>query len=239
MGVTINTLSDWRGEECHPEDVAQLTKEEASSIFLSRYWQVVRGDQLPSGLDCYIADTAVNSGPARAAKILQKLVGTESDGFVGPLTLEAVRKRNPLKLLLDYHAARMDFLLGLKTWDTFGRGWTARCNRVFAVSKDKVQANPTVADAITSTIAQSSAAGTVAGVGGLAWYLDQYGGPLLDALKSFIDPQSIEKLQSVDEMARGTGDMQLLPALIMLVVMTGTSALALYRRVRMFRKGMA
>ena len=42
------------------------------------------------------------------------------------------RKREPLQLLLDYHAARMEFLLGLSTWDKFGRGWTNRIHRVEA-----------------------------------------------------------------------------------------------------------
>lgn len=194
MGVTQATLADWRGEPVNPEDVAQLTKEEAKAIYLSRYWQVVRGDQLPSGLDLYVADFAVGSGPKRAALELQRLVDTEDDGFIGQKSLEAVRKCDPLKLLLSYHAARMNFLLGLKHWDTFGRGWTNRCNRVFAIAQGKIQKRPAAAEAVASNIIKTNAPTAVVNGGLLAWALTEYGPAIMDWLKS--DPDALDKLQS-------------------------------------------
>ena len=35
-GVTIATLSDWRGEKCNIEDVSSLTEDEAKSIMIDR-----------------------------------------------------------------------------------------------------------------------------------------------------------------------------------------------------------
>jgi lysozyme family protein len=241
MGITQKTLSDWRGEEVGPEDVVQLDKTEATNIYLARYWQAVRGDQLPSGLDVYCADFAVGSGPARAAKILQKLVGAEADSFIGPLTLEAIRKRDPLQLLLDYHAARMEFLLSLKTWDTFGRGWTNRCTRVFAVAKDQVKKRPAMAEAASSSIVKVNTA--AAGVSGLSLValIDQFGPMILGYLKRFAeDPTSIDRLQSGVKYVSASGALPMLAtglagALISILAVTGFTAM---RRMGMFWKGM-
>ena len=240
MGITIKTLSDWRGEECNIEDVVQLTKDEATNIYLSRFWQAVRGDQLPAGLDVYCADFAVNSGPARAAKILQRLVGAEADSFIGPLTLEAVRKKDPLQLLLDYHAARMDFLLSLKTWDTFGRGWTNRCNRVFAVAKNQVQKRPALAEAAASTIVKANTASAVGSGLSLAYIIDQYGPMILEWLKKAADdPGTIDKLQSgVAYISASSAAPMLATGLAgALIAILGVNGFSIFKRMSMYWRG--
>lgn len=240
MGITQKTLSDWRGEEVGPEDVVQLTKAEATSIYMSRYWQSVRGDQLPPGLDVYCADFAVGSGPARAAKILQTLVGAEADSFIGPLTLAAIRKRDPLKLLLDYHAARMDFLLSLKTWDTFGRGWTNRCNRVFSVAKDQVQKRPALAEAAGSTIVKANGVSAIGSGLSLAYIVDQYGAMILEWLKKAAeDPTTIDKLQSGVAYVSGSSALPMLATGLVgaLVAILGVNGFSILKRMRMWSKG--
>jgi len=52
-----------------------------------------RGDDLPGGLDLAVFDFAVNSGPARAVKTLQRIVGVPADGVMGAMTLDAVRRQ--------------------------------------------------------------------------------------------------------------------------------------------------
>jgi lysozyme family protein len=87
---------------------------------------------LPAGLDYAAFDFGVNSGPARAVKVLQRLVGAPEDGNAGPMTLAAVEsyKGGVRKLIKDYCEARMDFLRGLTNPKTGfpvnGRGWTIR-----------------------------------------------------------------------------------------------------------------
>jgi lysozyme family protein len=46
-------------------------------------------DELPSGVDYAVFDYGVNSGISRAAKVLQRLVGTDVDGEIGPNTIAA------------------------------------------------------------------------------------------------------------------------------------------------------
>lgn len=130
-GITQATLAAWRGRPVTEADVRALTAEEAEAIASAQYWNQVKADQLPPGVDLYAADFAFNSGPRRAIKVCQQALGFEGqdvDGYVGPLTLNAIRQYSPRDLINGMHDARMKFLMGLDDWPTFGEGWKARCN---------------------------------------------------------------------------------------------------------------
>jgi lysozyme family protein len=125
-GITLTTLADWRGRDVSKVEVQALTEKEAREIYRARYWNAVQGDALPAGVDLALFDFAVNSGPSRAVRTLQWQLGVPADGAIGPVTLAAVRKVNAARLAGDLCRARLAFLRGLPTWDTFGKGWTAR-----------------------------------------------------------------------------------------------------------------
>lgn len=133
-GITFATLADWRGTAITKDDVRNLTVAEAGAIYRKNYWDKVRGDALPPGVDLATFDAAVNSGPARAAKWLQQALGVAQDGAIGPLTLAAVAKAEPAALVGEICDARMAFLRSLSTWPTFGKGWTRRVDEVRAAA---------------------------------------------------------------------------------------------------------
>lgn len=128
-GITHRTLAAHRGvPSVTAAQVKALTLKEAEEIYRRSYWTQSGGDLLPTGLDYAAFDFGVNSGPARAVKSLQKVVGVAQDGIVGGQTVAAV-KRYPggvAALIRAYCDERMRFLRGLKTWGSFGRGWTIR-----------------------------------------------------------------------------------------------------------------
>ena len=68
----------------------------------------------------------MNSGTSRAAKALQRIVGVEQDGGIGPMTLQAVVEVEPAEIIEQMHYMRDGFYRNLDTFDTFGRGWTRR-----------------------------------------------------------------------------------------------------------------
>ncbi len=149
LGITIGTLTGWLGRQATKAEVKALTKTTVAPIYRANYWDKIGGDDLPSGLDAAVFDFAVNSGPGRAAKLLQRLVGVSQDGQIGPMTLAAVAKVSPAKvpdLINAYCDARMSFLRGLGTFDTFGKGWTRRVDGVreksLQMAKDGVSAAP-------------------------------------------------------------------------------------------------
>ncbi|WP_332716945.1 glycoside hydrolase family 108 protein [Pelagibacterium mangrovi] len=130
MGITHKTLARWRGIDpwwdLPKSEVAALTRSEASSIYKALYWDRCKAGALPAGVDLAVFDYAVNSGPERAVKTLQALVGVVADGFVGPVTLAAVAKRDPRALIEAICDQRMGLLQRLAHWAQFGRGWTSR-----------------------------------------------------------------------------------------------------------------
>ncbi|WP_158963896.1 glycoside hydrolase family 108 protein [Chachezhania sediminis] len=126
-GITQATYNGWlksKGRGARP--VRDVTDAEVAAIYRVQYWDAIRGDDLPAGVAYAVFDAAVNSGPARAAKWLQAAVGVAADGVIGMQTLAAAAKA-PAHLVIDAMCdARMAFLKRLRTWPTFGRGWTRR-----------------------------------------------------------------------------------------------------------------
>jgi len=104
----------------------------AANVYREWFWRDVRGDDLPAGVDLAAFDFAVNSGPARAIKAMQRAVGAEADGFIGDKTRAAIERAHPRKVIGLICDERMAFLRGLSTWPTFGKGWAARVQDVRA-----------------------------------------------------------------------------------------------------------
>ena len=134
-GVTIGTLKrlgiDVDGDgDSDLTDLRNLRESDAVRVFKLFYADKVQADLLPPGLDYAMTDFAVNSGPSRAVKHLQRILGVEQDGDLGPKTLARVAECSPAALITSLSESRMRFLRGLDTWGDFGRGWTARVDDV-------------------------------------------------------------------------------------------------------------
>lgn len=142
-GITQATLSSYLGRPASDKEIRNLSKATALAIYQRNYWDRVAGDVLPPGVDLCVYDWGVNSGPSRAVKALQAVVGVEPDGWIGDITLKAVRSRPRRELIEELCARRMKYLRGLKTFGTFGKGWTNRVNdirkRAFAMAANGVQ----------------------------------------------------------------------------------------------------
>lgn len=133
-GVTLATFSLYLGRKASVDELKMISDTQLCEIYRKQYWDKVRGDDLPGGLDFCVFDFAVNSGPGRAAKMLQDLVGAEADGSIGHKTVAAVLEhvsRETLPKTIDqYQAKRLHYLQALPHWETFGKGWGRRVNEV-------------------------------------------------------------------------------------------------------------
>lgn len=130
-GVTQRVYDEDREARHVPlQSVRSSTEAERVAIYRKRYWNMVRGDELPAGVDYAVFDFAVNSGVGRSVKTLQHLVGVTADGAMGPRTLEAVQdfaKKYGADAITDgVCTERAKFLGSLSTFATFGRGWMRR-----------------------------------------------------------------------------------------------------------------
>ena len=126
LGVTKRVWEEWVGHEVDEKTMRGLTPEIVGPMYKAKYWDKIKGDDLPAGVDYCVFDAAVNSGPGRAVKWLQGCVGVDQDGGIGPKTLAAVAAFDPKELVEDYAKRRLSFLMDLKTWPTFGKGWGRR-----------------------------------------------------------------------------------------------------------------
>lgn len=125
-GITQATLSAYLGRPASTAEIRTLSKAQAKLIYASQYWDNVGGDVLPAGVDLCVYDFGVNSGPSRAVRSLQAALGVKADGWVGEITLDALRKADTLKLIEALCDRRLSFLKALPTWSTFGKGWGNR-----------------------------------------------------------------------------------------------------------------
>jgi lysozyme family protein len=126
LGVTKKVYDAWIGRESTEAEMRALTPADVGPIYKKNYWDKVRGDDLPAGVDWAAFDWAVNSGAGRPAKAIQRIVGATQDGAIGPKTLQAVMDVEPEKIVEGVYDIRQKFYESLKTFDTFGRGWTRR-----------------------------------------------------------------------------------------------------------------
>jgi lysozyme family protein len=130
LGCTKVVWEEYIGHPVSEADMRALTPKSVAPLYKRKYWDKVAGDDLPSGLDYAVFDAAINSGAGRAAKWLQEVVGVTADGAIGKGTLAAVASMDAQKLIAQYNDKRLQFLEGLPTFATFGKGWTRRVSEV-------------------------------------------------------------------------------------------------------------
>ena len=75
LGITRATLEQARGGPASRAEVRRLSVGEAKTIYRRFYWDPIRADDLPAGLDLAVFDFAVHSGPGRSVKSLQAVLG--------------------------------------------------------------------------------------------------------------------------------------------------------------------
>lgn len=140
LGVTKRVWEEWTGRPATEQEMRSLTVDMVAPLYKQRYWDSVRGDDLPSGVDLCVFDCAVNAGVGRSAKFLQRVVGVLQDGSIGAMTLAAVAKKEPLNIIAEFCHLREQHYRSLDTFATFGKGWMRRLDSVEAECKEMCRA---------------------------------------------------------------------------------------------------
>lgn len=141
QGITQRTYDAYRRSKgARLRSVKLMVAAERDAIYRRQYWDAIKGDKLPVGVDYVVFDGAVNSGPKQSIKWLQRALGSayrgEIDGVIGLATLAALGETENHDALIDRICdRRMAFLRALNTWPDFGGGWTRRVANVRAVGK--------------------------------------------------------------------------------------------------------
>lgn len=125
-GITIGVYKDYLGRNVTKEELRNIPDSHLRDIYKTRYWDKARCGEWAPGVDLCVFDLAVNAGPSRAVKLLQKCVTVEQDGIVGPKTIAAVNAAPPKTMIICFSDTRRAFYKSLKAFETFGRGWLRR-----------------------------------------------------------------------------------------------------------------
>ncbi|OYX74490.1 MAG: hypothetical protein B7Y95_06570 [Rhizobiales bacterium 32-66-11] len=142
QGVIQRVYDAYRTAKAAPRrSVRLLERAELVEIYRRQYWDAVRADDLPPGIDYVVFDGAVNSGPAQSLKWLQRALGVPADGAVGAVTLAAAAACADRAALVDEVCdRRLAMLKSLATFKVFGAGWSRRVADVRQAGRTWAQA---------------------------------------------------------------------------------------------------
>jgi lysozyme family protein len=128
-GITQGTLSAWRKQPVTAFQVQTLSQTEARHIYRDQYFRGLEDVTDPQVLE-FLFDYAVNSGPKRAVKALQTILGVMPDGEFGPISKAALAKVDQATLYPFLICERLDNYMRIMARDpsqvVFGEGWANR-----------------------------------------------------------------------------------------------------------------
>ncbi len=130
MGITLATYREW-SDDPHLSDlqVNEMMPKTARAIYRSLYWNPLRADALPPGVDLSVFDMGVNAGICRSARLLQQALGfagEEVDGSIGPETLAAADRFDAQTLVNNLTDRQTAYYRSLANFPIFGTGWLRR-----------------------------------------------------------------------------------------------------------------
>jgi lysozyme family protein len=129
LGVTRATWQQWVGHVVSPQEMKDLTPSLVTPLYRERYWNPVKGDIMPSGLDLCLFDSGVNQGPGTAVKVLQTILGVTADGAFGAKTAAALEGKPLSELVQKFCQERTARYHNTKNFDLYGKGWLKRVER--------------------------------------------------------------------------------------------------------------
>ncbi len=133
LGVTQREFDKFREKQGLPrKDVFNITKQEAQQIYKVGYWDIIKGDELPLNVAHAMFSYALTDGPQDSVRFVQKLLGVEVTGFMGPKTKQAIwnaSKNGDKKLterILNKQIARYEN----DEQEQFQKGWVNRVKKL-------------------------------------------------------------------------------------------------------------
>jgi lysozyme family protein len=131
FGITIFDYRKYVKRDATATDVRAMKLDEAKAIYRAKYWDALRCDELPAGIDYVVFDYGVNSGIARSSRVLRRILNLSNDsGLVTNEVIAAAQASDASALVRAICDERLHFLTSLKTWAVFGKGWSRRVAEV-------------------------------------------------------------------------------------------------------------
>lgn len=115
-------------------NIAALTEATATEIYYQDFWLQARCDQLPAGISLMLFDGAVQHGIKPAVQQLQRALGVDDDGVIGPRTLAVIETYRPALLCMRIYGQRSRYyakiVVNNPTQFKFINGWFNRLDKL-------------------------------------------------------------------------------------------------------------
>ena len=149
FGITIADYRQYAKPDATVADVKAMRIDDAKRIYRAHYWDALRCDDLPAGVDYSVFDYGVNSGIGRSGRVLRRCLKLPDDtSTVTDVVVAAARAFDAGALISTICEERLRFLQSLKTWSVFGKGWGKRVADVKTAALAMVAAAPATASAV-------------------------------------------------------------------------------------------
>jgi len=142
LGVTKQAWSEFLKRPIQDGEMKKLTVSDVKPFYKQMYWDSIKCDDLPSGLDYVVFDFGINAGIKKSAKFLQRAVGAAEDGAIGPLTLALVKTIEVPLLINIFTELKENFYNSIvqknPVQDKFLKGWMNRVASVQTTAESMV-----------------------------------------------------------------------------------------------------
>ena len=117
-------------------DIYRLNWVRAKERFFENYWSPGKCDEIENRIAVLHFDGCVNHGVGQASKFLQRAVGAEDDGVVGPQTIELVNRADPVTVCNSICDQREQFYYNIvadnPSQEKYIDGWIRRIDEMRA-----------------------------------------------------------------------------------------------------------
>lgn len=128
-GISAKVYESWINRPPTVADMKAISSTTARAIYKARFWDKIRGDELPNQPVANILfDGVVNHG--QGVRLAQEVLEVAQDNIFGPVTFSALVKTNPADFYTRYRERRRQYYYQLvsanPSLQTFLPGWLAR-----------------------------------------------------------------------------------------------------------------
>ena len=130
-GITARVARAWG----YSGPMKSLPRDTAKQIAKKWYWDILRCDAYNKVVAYQVFDALYNGG--QVVIWMQAASGAKVDGIFGPETLRRTSEAWPPTFTIKFNVLRLLYYTSLKTWPTFGKGWTRRVAKNLALAVEK------------------------------------------------------------------------------------------------------
>ena len=133
-GISRRAHPNWKGWQLIDQK-KPVPEQLVQEFYYNNYWVLLKCDEMPYPVGEYLFDFGVNAGISRAVITVQRALNIKADGVLGPVTIGAIQKQDPQKLMYELLKERVGYYTTItmqnSRFQVFFLGWIRRTIEVF------------------------------------------------------------------------------------------------------------